>query len=76
MKRAVKVGAVFLALFGLSWFLQGIGLLGGDLTGQVLWAILGLLAIAVGIGTLVYFRRQRQAEPETVLQYTTEPSSE
>lgn len=41
------VGAV-LALVGLIWFLQGIGVLGGSfMTGQPVWAVIGLVLLAL-----------------------------
>jgi len=43
-----------IALVGLVWFLQGIGILPGSfMTGQAFWAIMGVICLAVG-GALVF----------------------
>jgi hypothetical protein len=40
---------VILALLGLLWIGQGIGLIPGSfMTGQILWAIIGLIVLIVG----------------------------
>jgi len=47
------VGAV-LALVGLLWFLQGIGVVGGSfMTGQPVWAVIGLVLLALAGRLLV-----------------------
>jgi len=47
------VGAV-LALVGLLWFLQGIGVVGGSfMTGQPVWAVIGLVLLALAARLLV-----------------------
>jgi hypothetical protein len=44
----VTVIGVVLALVGLLWFLQGIGVLKGSfMTGQPVWAIIGLVLLAL-----------------------------
>ncbi len=44
---ATVIGVV-LALVGLVWFLQGIGVLKGSfMTGQPVWAIIGLVLLAL-----------------------------
>jgi hypothetical protein len=47
------VGAV-LAVVGLLWFLQGIGVVGGSfMTGEPVWAIIGLVLLALAGRLLV-----------------------
>jgi hypothetical protein len=61
MKIFFNVIAVLLILVGGVWFLQGINVLPGSfMTGQIRWAVYGGLAIIVGIGLLVWNRRQKQ----------------
>ena len=53
----VAVGAV-LNVFGLVWFLQGIGVLGGsDMSGDAFWAIVGGVMIIAGVTILVRAER-------------------
>jgi hypothetical protein len=61
MKIFFNVIALFLILVGGVWFLQGINVLPGSfMTGQIRWAVYGGLAVIVGIGLLVWNRRQKQ----------------
>ena len=54
MKIVLNVVAVFLTLFGLIWFLQGINVLPGSfMTGQIRWAIYGGVAFAAGVAILL-----------------------
>jgi len=54
MKIAGNVLGVLLALIGLVWFLQGIGVLPGSfMTGQTRWAVYGGIAIVAGVLLLV-----------------------
>jgi len=42
----VMVAGVVLALLGLLWFLQGIGVVGGSfMSGEPVWAIIGLVLL-------------------------------
>jgi hypothetical protein len=44
----VTVAGVVLALLGLLWFLQGIGVVKGSfMTGEPVWAIIGLVLLAL-----------------------------
>lgn len=54
---------VVVGLVGLLWTLQGIGVIGGSvMTGQRLWVVIGLIALAVGVALLVSgLRRVRRA---------------
>lgn len=59
MKIFLNVLAALLILAGGVWFLQGINILPGSfMTGQIQWALYGIIAILVGIGLLVYARRR------------------
>ena len=61
MKTFLRIIAVLLILAGGVWFLQGINVLPGSfMTGQIQWAIYGGIAIAAGIGLLVWTGRQKQ----------------
>lgn len=61
MKTFLRIIAVLLILAGGVWFMQGINVLPGSfMTGQIQWAIYGGIAIAAGIGLLVWTGRQKQ----------------
>ena len=61
MKTFLRIIAVLLILAGGVWFMQGINVLPGSfMTGQIQWAIYGGIAIAAGIGLLVWSGRQKQ----------------
>ena len=58
------LGALFI-LAGGVWFLQGVNILPGSfMTGQIQWAVYGALAIAAGIGLLVFASRRKKSPPE------------
>jgi hypothetical protein len=60
MKIFLNVIGVFIVLWGSVWFLQGINVLPGSyMTGQIQWAINGAIAIAVGVGLLVWINRRK-----------------
>ncbi len=43
--------AVVMLLLGLVWIAQGTGLLGGSaMSGQSIWAIIGIVVIVAGVG--------------------------
>ncbi|HEY3672314.1 MAG TPA: hypothetical protein VGN51_15365 [Acidimicrobiia bacterium] len=51
IRRAI---AIALLLVGGVWFFQGIGVIEGSfMTGEALWAVIGLLCVAGGIALLV-----------------------
>jgi hypothetical protein len=57
MRIAATALGVVLLLFGLVWFLQGIGVLPGSfMSGQARWAINGGIAFVVGLALLVAAR--------------------
>ncbi len=62
MKIILSIIGVLVALAGLVWFLQGINILPGSfMTGQIQWAIYGVIAIVVGVGLIVFANRRRPA---------------
>ena len=60
MRRTVRVVAVILVLIGLVWTLQGMNVLPGSMmSGDSFWAVMGVLAIVVGLAMgagSVYFK--------------------
>jgi len=49
-----RVIGVLLALVGIVWFFQGIGVLHGSfMTGDALWAVIGVVCVAAGVVLLV-----------------------
>jgi len=58
MKRGLNIFAVLLALVGLVWFLQGIGVLQGSVMSNTSqWTVIGLIVGVIGVGLLVYNNR-------------------
>lgn len=58
MKTAGNVIAALLILVGIVWFLQGINVLPGSfMTGQIQWAIAGVISFLIGAGLLFAIRR-------------------
>lgn len=59
MKTAGYVLSGLLILTGIVWFLQGINILPGSfMTGQIEWAIAGVVSAAIGVGLALGLRRQ------------------
>jgi hypothetical protein len=63
MNRAVKiifnVICVLVVLMGITWVLQGIGVMpGSSMTGQRQWAVNGAVAVVVGLVLLWLFNRR------------------
>lgn len=59
MKIALSILGVLLTLVGIVWILQGFNiLLGSFMSGQLLYALLGLIVAILGIGLLVYANRR------------------
>ena len=50
-RRAVRLGVAGVCLLvGIIWFGQGIGLIGGSfMTGEAVWAVIGVVMIALGV---------------------------
>jgi hypothetical protein len=62
MRIFLNIIAVLLILAGGTWFLQGINILPGSfMTGQIEWAVYGGIALAVGIGLLVFANRRKDS---------------
>jgi uncharacterized membrane protein HdeD (DUF308 family) len=50
MRLALRICGVVLMLLGAIWILQGINVLPGSfMTGQIQWAIYGVVAVAAGL---------------------------
>ena len=57
MRIRVIIGIVLIAI-GAVWFFQGIGVLGGSfMSGEVLWAVIGAVAVFLGGSLVVGARR-------------------
>lgn len=62
MKIVLNVVGVLMVLMGITWFLQGIGILPGSfMTGQTRWAVYGAIAVVVGLITLTRANRRVRA---------------
>lgn len=58
MRLARLVVGAIVALAGIVWFLQGVGVLPGSfMTGSLLWAVIGAVCILVGGGLLYWGSR-------------------
>jgi hypothetical protein len=58
VRSALLVLAGLLGLTGLVWLLQGLNLLAGSpMTGDPFWAVMGALAILVGVALAALTRR-------------------
>jgi len=59
MRPTRLVLAAVLALVGLVWMGQGVGLIGGSfMTGSLLWAVIGALLLALALVIIVAERRR------------------
>jgi hypothetical protein len=64
MKVLLTVLGALLILTGSVWFLQGINILPGSfMTGQIQWAIYGILAVIAGAGLVLYSARLGHLPP-------------
>lgn len=62
MRLIGSVVGVLLALVGVIWTLQGIGILGGSfMTGNRLYAIIGPIVAIIGLALLAFGARRRSA---------------
>ncbi len=60
MRLALRILGVVLVLLGAVWILQGINVLPGSfMTGQIQWAIYGVVAMVVGSALLVAAKKYR-----------------
>jgi hypothetical protein len=59
--RGRILAAVILGLIGLVWILQGTGVLPGSgfMSGDVRWALIGLVLVVAGLGLAVLSLRRR-----------------
>jgi hypothetical protein len=65
MKLILNLLAVLLILIGGVWFFQGINILPGSfMTGQIQWAVFGIIAVLVGIWLLWFANRRRGSPPD------------
>ena len=56
--RVRRVAGVILVVIGAVWFGQGIGAIGGSfMSGEVLWAVIGAIAVFFGISLLARTRQ-------------------
>ena len=61
MKWFLRCVGVLLILVGVVWILQGVNvLLGSFMSGQPLYAVLGLVVSALGVVILIFSNRRRQ----------------
>jgi hypothetical protein len=60
--RGRVVAGVLLALVGLVWIGQGLGILRGSsfMVDDPLWAVIGVALVAAGVAVLVDARRRRR----------------
>ncbi len=64
MKWLLRIIGVVLALFGALWFLQGINVVPvGFMAGHIQYAVLGLVAVVVGIGLVLFTNRRQRGAP-------------
>jgi hypothetical protein len=60
MKRLLTIIGIVLLLVGLLWVLQGYSIIGGSvMSGQMIWAFIGLVAGIVGVVLLFVAYRPR-----------------
>ncbi len=60
--NALLAGGGVLVIFGLLFFLQGLGVVNGSpMTGVTLWAIIGPILALIGVALLVIGWRRRSA---------------
>lgn len=63
MKWVLNVLGALLALVGIIWILQGINvLLGSLMSGQPLYAVLGVVVGVIGVALLVFANRRYKAK--------------
>ena len=60
MKTLVNIFSGMIILAGFVWFLQGINILPGSfMTGEIQWAIYGVIAMVVGTGLILLGNRRK-----------------
>ena len=59
----LMVVGVVLSLVGLLWIGQGIGLIGGSfMSGEAIWAVIGVIALVFGVSLIRAARRARRGD--------------
>ena len=59
MRQSRLVAAALILLVGLTFFGQGIGLIGGSrMTGSSFWAVVGAIGVVVAVGSFLAERRR------------------
>jgi hypothetical protein len=62
MKVVLNILGILFTLVGLVWILQGMNvLLGSMMSGNILYAVLGLVVAVIGIALLAYANRRSRA---------------
>jgi glucose dehydrogenase len=62
MRASRLVAAVILALVGLVWIGQGVGLIGGSaMSGSSFWAVVGVVLLALAAIIVLWERRRTPA---------------
>jgi hypothetical protein len=63
MRRGLVIVGALLVLAGITFGLQGLGVLGGSaMSGKTLWAVLGPLIAVVGVGVVGGVRGLRDSD--------------
>ncbi len=64
MKWLLRIIGAVLALLGALWFLQGINVVPvGFMAGHIQYAVLGLVAIVIGISLVLFTNRRQRGAP-------------
>ena len=59
MRQSRLVAAALILLVGLTFFGQGIGLIGGSrMTGSSFWAVVGAIGVVIAVGIFLAERRR------------------
>jgi uncharacterized membrane protein YeaQ/YmgE (transglycosylase-associated protein family) len=60
VRIVLNIVGLILALFGIVWILQGLGILPGSfMTGHIRWAVVGAVVLVVAIAILVSANRRK-----------------
>ena len=60
MKLGINIVSVVLALMGIVWFFQGIGVIQGSfMSNTSQWTIIGLICVVIAVGLLIYNNRRK-----------------
>ena len=60
MRARLIIGVVLIAIGGV-WFFQGIGVIGGSfMTGEAIWAVIGVVLVMFGLALLSGAIRSRE----------------